>query len=971
MYDYMQWTDRLKQNVDEYRPITFWSWNAELEEPLLRKQIKELKKAGMGGFFMHARSGLKTPYMGDKWFKAVEVSMDEARKQGMQAWCYDENGWPSGFAGMKLLEDPKNWVHYITFEENDFFDESALAVYTLENGRLERLPGEKEGIKCYYTLYDCTNSSVVDILNEEIVRKFIQLTHEKYYEKFGPEFGNQLIGFFTDEPQFFRYDTPYSPILPELYYERYHEDLLDGLAALFLDCDDCYRFRYRYWKLLNDQFTKSFAKQVYEWCEAHNCKLTGHAVEESTLFTQMWCCAGVMPFYEYEHIPGCDWLGREIGTELSPKQVGSVAQQLGKKQVITESFACTGWDVTPRELKRILDWQYVNGVNTLCTHLTPYSLEGNRKFDYPAFFCKANPWFEQFGTLSDYAAKLGCMLAESREYAPVGVIHPIHSAYLTYKRREDYQSVEALETSFQGLIEKLGARNIPHHYIDETLLARYGEVCGNKLKVGNCQYESIVIPKMQQLDGSTVDFLKQFVENGGKLWVAGEDLHYVNGEEADLSFLKSNITFEELKADRYSIETDSEFVRSTYRVSEKGNFIYVVNLDINQTAEIDLNVKAGGMLRLHIEDDTQEQMDYISEGERIQGKLQLRPGEAVILLLCKEPAAAEKEESGGKILFSEPIMTYSDSNVLVIDRVRLSYDNVNYTDLMPVQAAGDYLLSKCENRNVYLEYTFSVQEVPGSLKLEMEKMNAEEIMLNGNPVNLNDGGILDEHFISGNVLPYIIQGENRLVIKIDYYQQKDVYDVLYHTPDVTESLINCLTYDTEISNLYLRGQFGVYSDQPLTWNEDGIYILESNVSIGSACKAKMKDITGSGYPFFAGQMMFEMDAEVDVPGSVQLHLAGRFGSARIRWNEYETDAVISEYVTIPEIYVKQKNKVVVSLYSGNRNLLGPHHLADDLEPKTVVPTMFTMRSQWENGKCANYRDSYSFVPFGIEIEALS
>ena len=200
MHKNMQWINRLEQGIDEYRPITFWSWNSKLEEPLLRQQIDEMKKAGMGGFFMHARSGLKTPYMGEEWFRAVEVSMEEAKQQNMQAWCYDENGWPSGFAGMKLLENKENFAHYITFCENDYFDYTALAVYTLKNGQLKRILRADEHIGNYYTVYDCTNSSVVDILNEGVVKCFIQLTHEKYYEKYGQDFGNKLVGFFTDEP---------------------------------------------------------------------------------------------------------------------------------------------------------------------------------------------------------------------------------------------------------------------------------------------------------------------------------------------------------------------------------------------------------------------------------------------------------------------------------------------------------------------------------------------------------------------------------------------------------------------------------------------------------------------------------------------------------------------------------------------------------------------------------------------------
>ena len=81
----------------------------------LRRQVRNMHEAGMGGFFMHARGGLETEYMGEDWFRAIEASMDEAKKLGMNAWCYDENGWPSGFAGGALLKNPENLVHFLRF----------------------------------------------------------------------------------------------------------------------------------------------------------------------------------------------------------------------------------------------------------------------------------------------------------------------------------------------------------------------------------------------------------------------------------------------------------------------------------------------------------------------------------------------------------------------------------------------------------------------------------------------------------------------------------------------------------------------------------------------------------------------------------------------------------------------------------------------------------------------------------------
>lgn len=963
----MKWNDRLAKSVDAHRPITFWSWNAKLEEPLLRQQIQEMKAAGMGGFFMHARAGLQTPYLEEEWFRAVEVSMDEAQKQGMQAWCYDENGFPSGFAGMKLLENEENLVHYITFREMDSFDDAALAVYMLGDNKLIRLHDSDESVQTYYAVYDKVNTSVVDVLNERVVREFIELTHEKYYERYGSDFGNRLMGFFTDEPQYFRYDTPYSPVLPQVYAERYGEDLLDGLAALFLDCEDCYRFRYRYWKLLNDQFVQSFIKQVYDWCEAHNCKLTGHAIEESVLFAQMWCCAGVMPFYEYEHIPGIDWLGRNIDTELSPKQVGSVAQQLGKKHVITESFACTGWDVTLRELKRILEWQYVNGVNLLCTHLTPYSLEGSRKYDHPTFFGKASPWFEQFSVFSDYVAKLGCMLSESREYAPIGVIHPMHSAYLTYRRKEDKQSIEELENDFSNLIERLGAANIPHHYIDETLLSRYGSVCGNSLKMGICQYEYIIIPKMLQLDRTTVELLREYISHDGKLWLAGETPLYVDGEPEDLSFLKSNISFTDLQSEVYQVTTMSQSVRSTYRKSENGDFIYLVNLSENQSAEMTVKIKADGIFRLYLEDNRCESLNYTRKGAYVNIALTLQDGESAILVLGDAPLVISERENEKKVFFTEPQNIYCDKNSLPLDCVQLSYDGVNYMESMPIPFVADYLLSQCENREVYLKYRFYIRELPKSLILETEKMNMQSITLNGQEVHLEDGGILDVCFMSGDVLPYVQEGDNELVIRIDYYQRDWVYDVLYRTEGVTETLINCLTYDTEISSVYLRGDFGVYSTEALKQVEETVYVLDSAISIGKPCLPRMDNMTETGYLFFAGKAKFACEAVVEHQGELRLQLKGRYASAKIQWNEYETDVVLSEHIQIPKQFVREYNQIVITLFSGNRNLLGPHHWAKESEPKAINPSYFTMSGRWKDGMCDLYRESYSLVAFGAEL----
>ena len=52
--------------VRDFRPVPFWSWNDKLEPERLVKQLEWMNDCGIGGFFMHARGGLITEYLGEE-----------------------------------------------------------------------------------------------------------------------------------------------------------------------------------------------------------------------------------------------------------------------------------------------------------------------------------------------------------------------------------------------------------------------------------------------------------------------------------------------------------------------------------------------------------------------------------------------------------------------------------------------------------------------------------------------------------------------------------------------------------------------------------------------------------------------------------------------------------------------------------------------------------------------------------------
>ena len=54
----------------------FWSLNGKLTEEGVRDRIKDFQEKGFGGFFLHARAGLRTEYVSEEWFSLLAVAVD-------------------------------------------------------------------------------------------------------------------------------------------------------------------------------------------------------------------------------------------------------------------------------------------------------------------------------------------------------------------------------------------------------------------------------------------------------------------------------------------------------------------------------------------------------------------------------------------------------------------------------------------------------------------------------------------------------------------------------------------------------------------------------------------------------------------------------------------------------------------------------------------------------------------------------
>lgn len=941
---------------NKYKGVPFWSWNEKLNKETLSEQIRWMKDSGFGGFFMHARQGLETEYLGDEWFDAVNHCTEEAEKFGMKAWVYDENGFPSGFCGGKLLGKEENRDKYMTYRIGEY-DEKADISYSLDCEKLQVVHGGKHCLNIYIH----TAIATVDILNDAVVDQFLENTHELYKARAD----KRIQGFFTDEPQVNFVSTPFTTKIVEYFQEHYNEDIFERLGLLFVEKEGYRDFRYKYWKGMQALMLENWAKKLYAWCDDNGYQLTGHYFEERKMAKQILGCAGsVMPFYEYQHIPGIDYLGRYneknlypkypdlkdlIADGLSSKQVGSVAAQLGKKQVIVELAGLCGWDASPKDLKKVAELQYVNGVNLMCWHLIPYSEKGQRKRDYPLHFTPINPWVkENFKQFNDYFSVLGKLFAESEEIVNVGVLHPLRSCYFNYKRELERNGFgcSELDEAIITLTENLSEKQIPHHFLDETLLAKYGKVEDGRLILGRCNYKYIIVPKMYTMDKQTEHLLKTYVEQGGKVLLVDKKPEYLEGMPYAYTYLHSNTTFEEIKKDvLYCIEGGKK-IRCALRRDEQGKiFLYAVNFGKKQTVTFKTGCRSFKMY------------DILMDSYKIISKtVSFDVGQSYILYF-DDTCFENEQKKPLKPLYLKKEFDIKEpvNNYMVLDFIQMSKDGKQYGKKMYHMAVFDQLLNERYSGGLYLKYTFEVKKVPSQIKAILEKNQIVSMSVNGKQVQ--EGASVHNDVRIYDILQYIQEGKNELVLQLEYSQNELLYKALFGA-EKTSVLRNCMRYDTSIEPVYLLGDFGVYGNMDKQYERENI-ILGSEFVIDEQRK-KIDSLIEDGFPFFRGNIALRQTVTVkDTQRCLifrnRYHLIDLFvNGIHVKKVMFDDNVDISKYLKIGQ------NEIEIVLTVGNRNCLGELH-STQLEPMLTYPSTFERFGTWEDGKSKSFMDAYAFV----------
>ena len=957
----------------EYSTAPLWVWNDELSDDMVLRTLRDLAGQYVRQVFIHPRPGLMTPYLSDEWLRLWQAALDEARRLDMNVWIYDENSYPSGFAGGLVPEAmPEARGRGLAVRELNAAPRpgpETLAVFRLAGDRYEDVTAAlREGqapVADRYLVFSMQRAGdspwyggkcYVDLLYPGVTEKFIEVTLEAYRRAFGDEFGQRVPGVFTDEPHLRPAGgLPWTDDLPAVFERRWGYRLTERLPELVRPVGDWKRTRHNYQAVLLELFIERWARPIYDYCERHGLEFTGHYWEHE--WTRHYFGPDNMAMYTWQQRPAIDTLFNQYGEDVhaqfgnvrAVKELSSVANQLGRPRTLCEAYGAAGWDIRFEDLKRIGDWLYVLGVNTLDQHLSYVSIRGARKRDHPGSFSYHAPWWPAYHLPATYFARLSAALSAGQEINRVLVLEPTTTLWLyTTEEPIDPRWVE-VAGAFQRLVTELARQQVEFDLGSEDVLARYGSVAEGTLRVGRRAYDIVVLPPLiENLNTPTVDLLARFLAEDGTVLCCGTPTLVDGSPSQRLKRLAGAAGWERVEPGALAAELlkraepglavsrapdDRGLLFHQRRRLDDGELLFLVNTSSDAPSAGTITAAARGAERWDPASGQTGPWPFETTGDGVRLAFELPPCGSLLLFLSQAPLPAAPRGTARSTVIEPvgpPTVRRSAPNVLVLDYVDVAAGGQTRTRTYVYQANQFVFAQHGLERNPWdgavqfrdeliarkfapdsgfeATYRFTIEDaVPPTLLAVVERGDLYTITCNDRPVApFPDQWWLDRQFSRINIAAAARVGENRLTIRAAPF-------TMYH----------------ELEAAYVLGDFR------LRPGDSGYVIVpDSGLTLGPWNE--------QGHPFYGDGVAYAERFELpDRPDRCVVALRGWYGSvAEVRVNGKAAGWIYCRpwELDVTDLLAPGINAVEVVVVGTLRNTLGPHHC--DPAPGIAWPTMF-------------------------------
>lgn len=406
----------------------------------------------------------------------------------------------------------------------------------------------------------------INYIDSASVDALIESIYELHYEHYKDEFGKTIVGFFSDEPGFYNVDNfdmgdaigrkkmalPWSDEMDALLCEALGNTWQTRLPYLWMDAKDFREsayLRYCYMDAVSRLYAKNFSGKIGKWCEAHGVEYIGHVIEDIDQHSRLGCGAG--HYFRAmcgQHMAGIDTIGGQIlpGNPYGARhgvafiadghfyhftlaKLGASAAQTDPKKsgrLMCEAFGAYGWNFGVRNMKWLVDFLLINGVNHFVPHA--FSMADYPDDDCPPHFYARgnNPEFPYFAELMKYTNRM-CELFNGGKNVPVvAVLYPAEHDWMSECMR--------LQTPNQELIE---------HQIDFEILPvdaltnkeYYGTKIENQnLIVNERVMKALIVPESNYIESREALALIEAHQQGLKILFVNHIPEIVVNDDAAL-----------------------------------------------------------------------------------------------------------------------------------------------------------------------------------------------------------------------------------------------------------------------------------------------------------------------------------------------------------------------------------------------------------------------------------------------------
>jgi alpha-L-rhamnosidase len=947
----------------QYSTAPLWVWNDMLTDEEIIGTLRDLAGQQVKQVFVHPRPGLMTPYLSPEWFRLWKVALKEAKRLDMNVWIYDENSYPSGFAGGLVPEEmPESRGQGLAIKEQDSVgqpDENFVAAFRRDQSGYKNVSNEAKAVaqlpkgKYLVASIQYVGTSpwyggkfYVNLITPGVTQKFLAVTMDAYTREIGDQYGKRVPGVFTDEPHISPAGgLPWADDLPEVFKTRWGYDLIDNLPSLVRPVGDWKQIRHNYVQVLLDLFIDRWSKPYHDYCERHNLQFTGHYWEHE--WPNCLRSPDNMAMYAWHQRPAIDTLMNQysedvhaqFGNVRSVKELSSVANQLGKERTLCEAYGAGGWDLRFEDMKRIGDWLYALGVNTLDQHLSYITIRGARKRDHPQSFSYHEPWWKAYHVMAEYFTRLSLIMSQGQQINRILVIEPTTTAWMYQGDASQKEHLNDIGSRFQQMIVSLAKAQVEYDIGSEDIIARHGSTEGPLFKIRQRAYSTVVLPPLtENLNQRTMDLLTAYAKAGGVVLCCGEAPSRVDGRLSDRGAeAAKGSSWKQVEPaqvpqmllarskDGFAIEQDKDdkgILFHQRRTLDDGEFLLLVNTSIEASSAGSIRSTAQSVEKWDPSNAEISTYPFEKTGTGIQTRFQLAPCGSLVLFLSRkarepatEPAQTAKVVPSQGRLEIHPI----GDNVLTVDYVDVTAGGQTKKNLYCYRACQfafqkngmprDPWDSGVQFRDESIKKTFAPdsgfeatyrfiiqQQVPKRLCIVIERPDLYTITCNGKPVSAQKNSWwLDKSFGKIDIAEAAKLGENTVTIKASPF-------TVYH----------------ELESAYVLGTF------TLKESDSGFVILGD-----SEPALKLGSWKEQGYPFYAAGVSYKQKFHVAQPtgrylvetpkwyGSVAKIIVNGTPAGYIAYRPWQCD--------VTDLIKAGDNTVEVIVIGTLKNTLGPFH----------------------------------------------